>query len=183
MLQEFVQNRKKLSQCQGLADEYVVLKKNSRSSSRFTQNNIFGALLQDDTVYTNGLMLTIDGHKYFVVTRRDNVLSKTAQLYKANCSTSIVTIKKHYTSGTFDYYTESPAITVVALQKDITGKMQQFDAGLLPNTVKKFILKADVKLLDRIKLDEKNYQVNVVNSTEYEGLLEVQCSEDTRVTK
>jgi len=185
MLQEFVPNRKKLSVCTGLTDEYVVLKKNSRSTNRFNQNNIFDAILQSDTQYINGSMLTIEEQKYFVVSRRNSVLSNTAQLYKVNSNVSIVSLAKHYTSGNFDYYTSTViSSSTPAMYKDITAKMQQFDLGLRSDTVKKFILPiASINLLNRINFEGKHYQINSIDITEYEGLLSVQCSEDTRVVK
>ena len=182
-MQEFFQNRKQLCTIQNKSNEYIVFKRVARSSSRFSENNIWHGLLQDITAITNGDIVTCGTDVYFVVAMRKSYLSNTAQLYKTNCSPTVVRLVKHYTNGTYDYNTETLVGATVALQEDITGKMQQFDAGLLPKTIKKFIVKADVKLLDRIKLGGKNYQVDSINTTAYEGLLEVQCSEDTRVTK
>lgn len=66
--------------------------------------------------------------------------------------------------------------------KDVSAQMKMYDAGLLTKTVKKIIVQSSVpmKLLYRISMNGKDYQVDNIDTAKYMNLLEVQVSEDTR---
>ncbi len=65
---------------------------------------------------------------------------------------------------------------------DISASMKQYDAGLLPKTVKKILIRTDVDvdLLYRIVLDDRKYQIDNIDTAKYVNLYELQVSEDTR---
>jgi len=184
MMQEYFPERKKVSQCKGKQDEHIVLKRTSRSSSRFSQNNIFEALLEDITKYTNGDLLTIEDQKYFVVARRDSYLSKIAQLYKCNTTIDIVRLAKEYINGNYTgksieqlLYSDVPAI-----YQDITGHNKQFEPGILDTSTRKFIIPKliHIQQLDCVKFRGERMQLDTINTSQYDGLYYIQCQPDKR---
>ncbi len=78
--------------------------------------------------------------------------------------------------------TETVASKIPVFFQDISAGMKMYDAGLLPKTIKKIIMQDDtpVKILDRIVLQGRNYQIDNIDSAKYINLFEVQVSEDTR---
>lgn len=185
-MQDYFQDKKKLCSIQDKPQETIVFKRISRSNSRFTQNYIFECLLQDDTKIVNGDTITDnEGHQYFAVARRDSYLSKTAQLFKVNCSVSIVRLKKEFINGTFTgkYVEQQLHANIPSMYQDISGNARQYDPGILSTSTRKFILPklADIQLLDRIKFNGEKMQIDSINTSTYEGLLYIQCQPD--VTK
>ncbi len=189
MLLDSFPDRQKLMILPDATTESVIIKRVAKSTTRFNVNYTFDATLQDDTLVSNGDLVTIEGEKYFVVARRNSYLSKSAQLYKSNCSVTIVRLVKQYigTSWTGKWTEQVLHENVPALYQDITGKMQQFDSGLLSTSTRKFILPKleGIQLLDRVKMltsgGIENGQIDVLNTTEYEGLYSTQTQPDKRV--
>jgi hypothetical protein len=168
----------------GKSNELIFVTRKGRRESATAMNNDKLGLLSDNTAIVVGDIVTTAGINYFVVSKQSSTESTSCQLRKANCVVSIVRIVKHYTNGTFDYNIESPLFSdVPSAFWDITGKMQQYDLGLSATTTKKFLIsKLDVKLLDRIKVGVELFTVDVIGTSEYEGLLSIQCSPDKRPT-
>jgi hypothetical protein len=196
-MQEYFPDRKTLCQIQGKSNEYIVFSRISRGSTTKSLNSKFKGLLQDDTNIENGDLITENGNKYFITAVRKSYLSTIAELYKANCDINIFKLEdiynvNHQKTGTTETMTFS---NIPTLQETITTTMKQYDLGLLPKTVKKFIVpkNSNIKLLDRIKIGywyselflydfiaEECYQVDSIDNTTYKGLLYIQCSIDIR---
>lgn len=186
-MQDFFQDRKQLAQVQNKSDEYIVLKRASRSTTRFAENNIYEALLQENTSIVNGDIIEVNNNSYFVVARRDSVFAKSARLYKINCTVTIVRLVKEFINGNFTgkYIEQSLYTDIPSLYQDVNGKMQLLEPGLLSTTTRKFIIPklTNVQLLDMIKFNNENMQIDVINQTEFDGLYTIQCQPDKRVTK
>lgn len=180
----FFNGQKKTVMVQNKGQEDIVITIIKRVADTIKSNHTFFALLSKDTKIANGDIIIDNNDKYFVVNVYNTYLSVQAKLYKANSVVQLARIVKHFTNGVQDGFTETIVAEVPSLQETITANMKQFDAGLLPSTVKRFLLpKVDVRLQDRIKLGSENYQVDSIDDTTYANLLYVQCSIDKRVVK
>lgn len=171
---------------EGKSNEQWSLTRASKSRTTSSVNSQYQALVPKDTVATKGDIATIDSEKYFVTAIEKSFVNIVAKLYKANCTVSIAEIKKHFTSGVNDYLYESPVVTSIpAYFEEVTAKMQQWDQGLLATTTTRFLVSDDiaVKATYRIKNGTENTMVNGVNTSNFPGLLWVQCTVDNRVTK
>ena len=171
---------------EGKSSEQWSLTRSSKSRTTSSVNSQYQALVPKNTVATKGDIITIDSEKYFVTAIERSFVNTVAKLYKANCIISIAEIKKHFTSGVNDYLYESPVATSIpAYFEEVTAKMQQWDQGLLATTTTRFLVSDNtaVKATYRIKNGTENAIVNGVNTSNFPGLLWVQCTIDTRVTK
>lgn len=185
-MQDFFTDRKQNCEVVGKSNEYLVFKRRGNSTTRFTENNIYEVLLQDNTSITNGdVIINESGVYHFVVSRRDGYLSKIAQLQKTNTQVDIYRLKKHYTNGNYDYDLGIPLeLSVASYYEDITGKMQQYDPGLKSTSTRRFLLLIpDLKKLDIIKFNNEYMQVDDINTSSYPGLLWIQCSPYNKVIR
>lgn len=184
-MQDFFVDRKKTCGISGKSNEVIVFKRRGKSNSRITDNSIYDGLLQEDTLIANGDIITESGDKYLTIARRNGYMSKIAQFEKTNCEASIYTISSTYVGTQKTGDKETLVIAAVpVVQTSVTANMHLYDAGLLPDTVKKLLMpQVSLKVDYRIKIDGKNYWVTSVDSNEYEGLYLVQVKLDNRVTK
>jgi len=180
----FFANQKRMVAIEGKGQEGMVFSRSGRSSSLFKMNNVYEALLDDNSQVTDGDIVTDGEDKYFIVGIRQGFRAAQARLYKANATIDVIRIVKHFTNGTHDGFAESLVVTLPAMQETVTANMKVYDAGLLPNTVKRIVIPiCGVQLLDRIKIGSDKFQVDAIDDTTYSGLLSIQCSIDKRVTK
>lgn len=184
---ELYRDRAEEYSVQGKANEPIFTTRRGRGTSASVVNNDRSALMPHDTKYVNGDLCTkvSDGTTYFIVAQQFSSDAVNCQLKKTNAVIDIVRIKKHFTGKVNDYDYEVPLFTkVTAFYEEISGKMQQFDMGLKQTSTKKFLVpKLDFALIDRIKINGQNAQIDVINESSYPGLLSVQTSVDTRSTK
>lgn len=169
--------------CVGKADELIHAVRRGRTESSQTMNNVLEANFQDNTSYSNGDLVTdtTTNTKYLIVGRQNSNDACYGQLRKINATLVVQRLSKHFTGKQFDgYYTVSKEIKDVASSyRDITGKMQQWDQGLLASTTIQFVTQMiDVELTDRIVFNGGFFIVNYIDSTKYEGLYAIQCSPD-----
>lgn len=180
----FFANQKKQVMVKGKGLESVVLGKSGRGNSIFKVNHVFTAMLGDNSEIVDGDILLDGEDNYFVVAVRIAPRASQAQLYKANGSIDVARIIKYFEGGTQKGFTEDPVVRIPTLHETITATIKQFDVGLLPNTVKRFLI-ADygLQLLDRFKFGAEKYQVDAIDDSKFPGFLSIQCSIDKRVTK
>jgi hypothetical protein len=171
----------------GKANELMVTTRKGRGNTVAAINNDKSALMLDTTMFSNGDLCTEvnSGDTYFIVAKQSSSNAIRCQLRKTNATIDIVRITQHYTGSKNDYDYETPLHTnVTAFYEDVSGKMQQFDASLVSKATRRFLVpKLDIKLMDRIKINGTNAQIEVINASSYPGLLSVQTSNDIRVTK
>jgi len=171
----------------GKREEYLNLSRFSKGTSRAALNNVFKALLQSDTLASDGDIFVIDSVSYFVTAMRTSSTGTImCQLQKTNATIDIFRVSKHYTGSTQDYLTEvEVSLAVPSFFEDITGRMIQYDAGLLKESTRRFLmpLLSQVKLSDRIRFNSEAMQIIAMNTSSYPGLLQVQTMVDSRVTR
>jgi hypothetical protein len=182
---DFFNGQKTLVTIDGKQGEGIVFTRAGRSTTRFALNNVYKGLLQEDTQLVDGDIVNDGENKFFVVASRKSYRSNQAQLYKANCTVNIARLAKNYVNGTLVGMTDTVVVNdVPALQETVTANMKVFDAGLLPNTVKKLLVpKVAVQLQDTVKIGSESFQVEAINDTDYPGLLYLQCSVAKKVAK
>lgn len=171
----------------GKEPEKVVLSRVGKSSSsNFKSNFVFTALLQENTKLENGdvfkCKIRNQETSFLVISMRPSSLSIQATVYKCN---GVAEIYRQETS--YDEYDQPTGdeLKLVGTEPTnhvtVNARMRLLDAGLLPSTTKEFrIPKCDIKEMDRIVLDGKNYCVDAIDETKFAGLLAVQTSNDNR---
>lgn len=183
-MQEYFGDRRKQMLINGKTQEDVVLKRVGKMSKNiFAENYEFKVLCQDNTIIANGDIVTDGDTEYLVTVRRDSFLTKTARFRKCNNTISVSRlIPKYGKSMRLIGNAESLICTDVPVScREITAKMRMFDAGLLDDTVMEILMPIkDIKLLDRITMNNKNFIVNNIDNIKYQGLLLLQCKEDER---
>lgn len=186
-IEGYFRGTKVLGLIAGKSDEYFNITRTGNGSSRGQINNVFKALMQSDTKVVDGDIVTIGTEKYFVVAKRSSATGTTmCQLNKANCTVSIVEIKKHFDSKKAnDYDYEIPMHTdITAFYEDVSARMQMYDLGLISKSTRRFLVPVlPMKLTDRIKFNGENMLIEGINATSYPGSLWIQCSPDMRKTK
>jgi len=170
----------------GKTNELIVIGRASRSEQDWKFNNSFKCLFPPDTKFAVGDCIITDTNKYFITAMyrsKDNDIE--GKMTKSNATINVVRLIKLYNaSGVFTGYSSTPtaiATSVSAVHETVTGKMQQFDAGLLSTTIAKLTVgNIGVALLDRVVMNTISYQVDSINETAIPGLVVIQCSLDKR---
>ena len=180
-------DRAELYSCEGKSDEYIVTTRRGKTESATVMNSIKQALLQDDTTYVNGDLITnkTTDIKYFLVGLQESTDAIQGQIHKINALVDIVSLKETFDSAkkSLGYaetslYSETPVVVSV-----VAAGMHLYDPGLLPTTTIKFITRdITVQTKNRIKFNDVNYQIDAINNIKYESMLEIQCTADTRKT-
>lgn len=139
------------------------------------QNNI-----QCGDIVTRG-----NGVKYFIVAKQSSDECSDLIANRINAHIQVIRLEKQYEDyeviGMKEIIVEENIPTYF---KDVSASMRFYDAGLLKDTVKTILVKntVNIKELDRIKLNNVNYQVDSIDEGRYENMYYVQLSEDTRAT-
>lgn len=179
-MQNYFANQKELFDVVGKGQEYVVLNRASRTSALFSMNNIFKGLLQENSLIATGdTLIGADGSNYFVVAKRIAYRAAVAELYKTNCRVGIYRTGKQFINGTLAGYAEEAMCEdIMVVQQTINANMKMLDPGLLPNTVKRFVIPKNymIAAMDRVKLDGVEYQIDSIDTSSYEGFYYTQCS-------
>jgi hypothetical protein len=178
---DFYRDRAQEYSVQGKSNELMVATRKGKGATVSAVNNDKSALMQDNTAYTNGDLCTnlATNEKYFIVAKENSRDASRCQLKRVNCVIDIVEVKKHFDAKRLnDYDYEVPLHTnVSAFYEDISARMQQYDAGLLSKSTRRFLTpKLDFKLTDRIKFNGKAMMVEDINTSSFQGMLWVQCS-------
>lgn len=174
----------------GKPDEQWSITRAGRGKTTVAINSQYQCLVPKSTKAVKGDIVTIDSEKYFVTTLESSFVNTIIKLYKANAVIDIVRVTKHMiivnNISTNDYSYEVPVSLVVPTYfEDITGKMQQYDQGILATSTRRFLmpLNALVKLQDRVKFNNEVMQITAINTSKFPNLYEIQTTTDTRVTR
>jgi len=172
----------------GKVNEYIATTRKGRGSSNSVVNNDRAGLIDGNTLFVNGDLCTnvSDGDKYFITAMQSSTDVVSCILKKTNATIDIVRVTKHYTGANQDYlYETSLYLAIPAFYEDTNTKMAMYDSGLLSTSTRRFLVPLSplVKLLDRIKFNGEPMQIDGINTSTYQGMLWIQCSKDTRVTK
>lgn len=167
------------------ATEPVHLTRQGIANNDFAHTHKFKGLCVADTVISEGdLLVSENNEKYLVTAMRKvqfmNTIQCNAWLCDYECSIS--RLVNRYV-GTNKVGKEEVVVkeNIPCVQKDTNAKMQLFDAGLLEGTIKLLYCQNvyDIKLTDRIVLNEKSYQINSIDTTIH-NILCLQLAEDKR---
>ena len=168
----------------GKATESVLVLRRGKSESATVIGDGKIIVTQNSTAIDNGDLVTRgDGQRYFIVAKQSSADCTQMQGRRVNATVNIVEITDNYVNHRKTGSTTTVIASDVPVHyTDISANMKLYDAGLLPKTVKRIIVKATVpvKMLSRIVLNQRNYQVDNIDTAKYVGLYEVQVSEDTR---
>lgn len=151
----------------------------------YNANYMYKALIPNHSLAANGDLILYEGDKFFVISKLRSVTgTQQIQMQKVNCTVNIVRLVKEFINGTFTGKNTRVVIkeNVPSVYKDITAKMQMYDAGLLQTTTRKFIIPkiADLKLLDIIEFNGELCQIDMINTTDTENLFTLQTQKDKR---
>lgn len=174
--------------------ENVVLTRDNKSSSVTSKEYAFAGLFAPDSVVTTGSMADAGGNHYLVQSVRPTADGdKYTSLVKTNVTVdvqrwSLARDAKRNPTGDAIFTTVSASI--IGFAQFVTAQLRQQDAGLLPTTTYTLLVQSDVdvkrpqdasiKSPDRILLNVRPYQVDVIDDIRYPGLLYIQLSEDIR---
>ena len=180
--------------------EKIIIGQASRSEADWKFNNTVKCLFPPNTACVVGDMVTANGSNFFITAMYKSADSTIeGKMIRSNASIDIVRPTEQYNdAGSMIGYTEVAIVTgEPTVYEAVTGKMQQFDAGLLSGTIAKFYLPFPgvyvdsfvsfttvygnvVQLLDRIKLNNVNYCIDAMNTASTPGMVLLQCSQDKR---
>lgn len=167
--------------------ENALIVRRGKSANSKIINDERRMILDIDTKVINGdIIERVNGEKYFVVSFQNCKDAVQTQLKRVNTYIGIYSIEPIYENKKkVGNKTEERAVDVPSFYTDVSATMKAYDAGLLPTTVKKFIMKdsVTVSVIDRIVFNGVNYQVDNIDSGKYANLYEVQVSADTRKTE
>jgi hypothetical protein len=166
----------------GKTDEKIVISRAEKSNTQTNYNFTRKGVVKRNTGITNGDFITVGSASYFVI----GAIPTQVKLREVNCTVDICKITKKYNgSKELGDFEEIIHHNIPAFYENINGNMKLYDSGLLPTTVKRFILLNDITVQNdyRIKLNGKNYKVNYIDDSRYPKLLHVQTENDNRVTK
>jgi hypothetical protein len=175
----------------GTAEKFI-LSRDSRSTSIIAREFLNNGLFAPTSIVQTGSLIDAGG-TYFVQTLRSTTEEdKSCTLIKTNTMVEVQRYEQTYDSN--DNPTGEAFVTVQSNVKGytqyVTAHLRQMDIGLLPTTAYVLILQSNVDVKrpqdpsllkpDRIILNGRTYQVDVVDDVKVSGLLQIQLSEDVR---
>lgn len=164
------------------ATEKVHLTRQGISNNDFAHTHKYKALLEQKTVIDEGDLLDVNGEKYLTMAMRKIQWQTTnqANLYKCDYECGIYRLSNTYIDGKkADKFLKPIKKCVPCVQKDVNGKMNYYDAGLLETTIKIVYIQyiPELKLMDRLIIDNHRYKIESINKSN-KGILILQLSDD-----
>lgn len=164
--------------------EQIHLTRQGISNNDFAHTHKYKGLLQNNTFIEEGDLCITELNKYLVMAVRKVKFMNTnqANLLRCDYTCSIVRLQTKYV-GTQKAGTEEVVVkdNIPCVQRDVNGKMQSYDAGLLEGTIKIVYMQymEGIKLTDRLVINGNSYQVNSLD-TSNKNILCIQLTEDKR---
>lgn len=165
------------------AEESIHLTRQGISNNEFAHTHKFKALLIPQTVINEGdKLVSVSNEQYLVMSMRKIQFMNTnqANVWLCDNTCNIYRLENKYINGKKAGKDLVPIIeNAPCVQKDVNGKLNYFDAGLLETTVKIVYLQrtADVHLLDRLIIDNERYKIDSISTT-IKDILTLQLSPD-----
>jgi hypothetical protein len=165
-------------------DEYVVFTRIGRGTKQFTVNNVFWGILKSDSAFTVGDV--VDDHRgniLFLVAKSDSYRADKAEFYRTNCEIKIARLVDEYEGTNVVGQTEEIiSESTKGVYEQVSARMKLYDLGLLKSTTMRVLISKDVevKLLDRIYLNNAVFQVDDVNISTFPEWYYLQLSIDNR---
>lgn len=175
----------------GVAEKYI-LSRDSRSTSIIAREYIFNGTFAPTSSVRTGSLIEAD-ESFLVQTMRPTTeRDKSCTIIKTN---AVIEVQRD--SLTYDV-NDNPLgesfnpvqSNVKAYAQYVTAHLRQLDIGLLPTTAYVLVMQSTVNVKrpqdpalikpDRIILNGRPYQVDVLDDVKTPGLFTIQLSEDTR---
>lgn len=168
----------------GKDDEYVLFTRIGRGTKRFTINNIFWGLLKSESKFDVGdLVKNSNNESFFLVAKSSSYRASKAELYKTNCFVNVVRLVDEYDGFEIVGKTEEVIKdNCLSVFEQVSAAMKLYDVGLLKTTSMRVLIPKDIeiKLLDRLYLNEEKYQVDDVDISSFPEFYYLQLSVDAR---
>lgn len=165
----------------GKGQEYVVLFRSEKSNTQTNFNYVRKCVVDKASKITYGDIIASDSKRYFVI----GVLSPEVKILEAFADITISKITNKYVNGNkVGVELVDVATGIPAFHSDVSGNMRLYDAGLLSDTVKKFVVQSNdaIKVDLTIILGEEKYCIKAINKTKYPNMYELQVAIETRKT-
>jgi hypothetical protein len=172
--------------------EKVILSRDSKSTSIIAKEFLFNGTFAPNSIVRTGSLVETDKSFLVQTLRPTTENDKYCSLIKTN---AIIQVQRY--SQTYDA-NDNPTVAsfnpvqsnVKAFAQYVSAQLRQEDIGLLPTTAYVLYLQSNVNVKrpqdptlikpDRIMLNGRPYQVDVLDDVKVPGLIYVQLSEDTR---
>ena len=167
------------------ATEKVHYTRQGISNNDFAHTHKYKGLLEENTTMQEGDIVIdqTNNDTYLCMAMRLTHFSNQANLWKCDSVCGIYRIENQYIGNQIvgKQMTEIKS-DIPCVQKDTNGRIKFFDASLLESTIKVVYLQfVDcVKIADRLVIDDKNYQIDSIDSASIKNVLILQLSEDKR---
>lgn len=165
--------------------EKIHLTRQGISNNDFSHTHKYKGLCEKETQIDEGdLCITESNDKFLVTSMRKIKFLNTNQvnLWKCDYECKISRLQDKYV-GNIRAGKEEVVIkdNIPCVQKDVNGKMQIYDAGLLEGTIKIIYVQyvEGIELTDRLTINNKTYQINSLD-TSMKNILCIQLTEDKR---
>lgn len=175
----------------GVAEKFI-LSRDSRSTSIAVREYQFNGTFAPASIVKEG-SLVVATDSYLVQTLRTSPeRSKSCTITKTNVVIQVQRYSQTYDAndnpigGSFD----PVQLNVKAYAQYVTAHLRQLDIGLLPTTAYTLLVQSTVNVKrpqdpslimpDRIILNNRPYQVDVIDDVKTTGLFNIQLSEDIR---
>lgn len=173
----------------------VILSRESKASSQTGKESAYNGVFSPGSSVASGSIIQTETGEQFLTSslRLTTYLDKYCGMVKVNAKIEVQRYTQDYdgNDNPIGLATFAAVISdVPAYAEYASGKLRQEDPGLLPTTV--YLLRmqktVDVKRPDdpdliqpdRILLNGRAYQVDVIDEIKYPGLYQIQLSEDRR---
>ena len=123
-------------------------------------------------------------YSYLVTAVRKTDFANQANLWLCDSTCNIYRLENKYTGTQITGKKLTSIMTdIKCVQQDTNGRIKTFDAGLLESTIKRVYMQhnPNVKLLDRMTINNKNYQIDSIDDSSVNNVMCVQLSDDKRV--
>lgn len=164
--------------------ENVHLTRQGIANNDFAQTHKYKGLLAQDTLMQSGDLVTYGVYTYLVTAVRRTDFANQANLWLCDSTCAVYRLENKYVGNQITGKKLTTIATdIKCVQQDTNGRIKTFDAGLLENTIKRVYMQysANVKLLDRMTINNKNYQIDSIDDSSISNVMCVQLSEDKRV--
>jgi hypothetical protein len=173
--------------------DLVILSRETKATSIMGKESVYNGLFAPASpVQLGSFVIAVDS--FLVMTMRRTVeQDKYCSLVKTNAGIQVQRYKQTYDSK--DNPVGDPTFSIIeshikSFAQYVSAQLRQEDPGLLPTTTYLLTMQKSVDVRkpqdqsllspDRILLNDRPYQVDVVDDVKYPNLFHVQLSEDTR---
>jgi hypothetical protein len=171
--------------------EKVILSRDSRSTSLIQKEYAYNGLFAPSSVVKPGALVRVEDSYFVMSMRKTTEGDKHCSMMKTNVVVDIQRYTQLFDGN--DNPVGNPQfvpvqVNIIGFAQYVSAKLRQDDIGLLPTTAYTLMLHPsanikrpqEVRSPDRVILNGRPYQVDVVDDVKLPNTLHIQMSEDTR---